>query len=350
MKKINILPIIMLLGMVTLFSCEDDKLNPVFDGEVTPSAITAPGTGTNLVLSKAQALETVTFTWSAADYGLQLPANYILQIDKAAGDFSAPVDVFKTADLAKELTFAEFNSKLIALELIPEVVSPIKMRIKSVVENTPVTPVYSPVISLNVTPYEAKDNLWLVGQHNGWNPATAPVMNRNLPGLKYELYLNMPAVDQGFKILPTFNSWAGDIGEDPANPGKLISDGERDMKVSSPGYWKINVDLQFMTWTSLKTHWGLIGSATPGVWDYDTDMTYNAGTGKWELTVDLIAGLIKFRANDGWDLNYGDTGADGKLEQGGDNIAIASAGIYTITLNLNPTGTPQAYTYTVVKN
>jgi len=60
----------------------------------------------------------------------------------------------------------------------------------------------------------------------------------------------------------------------------------------------------------------------------------------------LVAGEIKFRANDDWALDYGDTGFDGTLEEGGDNIPIDEAGNYTIVLNLETPG----YAYSIVKN
>jgi hypothetical protein len=72
-------------------------------------------------------------------------------------------------------------------------------------------------------------------------------------------------------------------------------------------------------------------------------MTYNAAEGAWEITIDLVAGEIKFRANDDWGLNYGDTGANALLSEGGDNIAIANAGLYTIKLYLDKPD----YTYSI---
>ncbi len=347
MKKYSLI-LIAIIGLFFVSSCEDDKIKPVLGSEFTPPSLTSPASGATIVLTKPEAGNPLSFTWSAADFGVQLAVNYVLQIDKASGDFRNAVNVFETASLTKTITNGDFNAKLIALELIPEESANIKVRIKAEVKNTGITPVYSATVNMTVTPFEAKENLYLVGQHNGWNNRTAPRMNRNMPGLLYELYLNLTAVDQGFKVLPILGSWAGDIGNDPNNPGNLISDGEENMKVAETGYWRIRVDLGTMKWNALKTHWGLIGSATPGGWVSDTDMAYNTVTGKWELTVNLVQGEIKFRANDGWDLNYG--GSGGVLVQGGANIAIASAGNYTITMNLNPTGNPQVYTYTIVKN
>jgi len=43
---------------------------------------------------------------------------------------------------------------------------------------------------MNITPYTAKDFIYLVGAFNGWNAGTAPAMNRSLSGLKYELFVN----------------------------------------------------------------------------------------------------------------------------------------------------------------
>ncbi len=56
---------------------------------------------------------------------------------------------------------------------------------------------------------------------------------------------------------------------------------------------------------------------------------------------------MKFRANDDWPWNYGDTGADGSLENDGDNIVVDTDGNYTIVLDLS---TPRAYTYSVTLN
>jgi hypothetical protein len=46
-----------------------------------------------------------------------------------------------------------------------------------------------------------------------------------------------------------------------------------------------------------------------------------------------------------WDLNFGDTGANGSLEFNGDNIKVPS-GNYTITLDLS---SPRNYKYTLTK-
>ena len=60
--------------------------------------------------------------------------------------------------------------------------------------------------------------------------------------------------------------------------------------------------------------------------------------------VTLTDGEFKFRANNAWDVDYGDNGADGTLESGGDNIVISGDGVYHVVLNLNS----QTYSITEV--
>ena len=76
-------------------------------------------------------------------------------------------------------------------------------------------------------------------------------------------------------------------------------------------------------------------------------MTYDQETGLWTIDIDLIAdNFIKFRANDGWDVNLGDDNTDAAMEYGGADIPITESGNYTVTLDL----TNAVYTYTLSKN
>src|SRR4030095_1660847 len=108
---------------------------------------------------------------------------------------------------------------------------------------------------------------------------------------------------------PNWNN--GIVGDESGGiSGKIASPGDN-FKVSPPGYYKVNADLNDNTWTATKTSWGLIGDATPGGWGADTDMTYDATEKKWKITLDLDAKDIKFRANDDCPINFGDDGANG---------------------------------------
>jgi len=79
---------------------------------------------------------------------------------------------------------------------------------------------------------------------------------------------------------------------------------------------------------------GLIGDATPGGWDADTDMVQDATNPDiWTMTISLIDGGCKFRAEDDWAVNWGSADfPTGTGVQDGDNIPVW-AGDYFITFN-----------------
>jgi len=79
---------------------------------------------------------------------------------------------------------------------------------------------------------------------------------------------------------------------------------------------------------------GIIGDATPGGWDDDTNMFYNEAEGLFFTTLDLTMGQAKFRQDDDWIVNWGSADfPSGTGTQDGDNIPIPSAGTYYITLD-----------------
>jgi hypothetical protein len=183
--------------------------------------------------------------------------------------------------------------------------------------------------------------LYVPGSYQGWDPAnTTTVLASVANDGKFEGYLYFPDANAEFKFCkdPNWDTNWGDTGAD----GTLEPGGDN-IKAADAGYYKINVDLNALTYTISKTTWGVIGDATPGGWDNDTPMTFDPADGMWKVTLDMTAAGMKFRANGNWDLNYGDTGADGILEAGGDNIAIGAAGTYEVKLKL---GAPD-YTYTI---
>jgi hypothetical protein len=92
---------------------------------------------------------------------------------------------------------------------------------------------------------------------------------------------------------------------------------------------------------SILTTWGLVGSAVNN-WGGDNrgfaagnDVPFlsNGTEGLFHTTLHMVDGEFKIRQDNDWGVNYGDTGADGTLDLGGDNIAV-SAGTYNITLDI----------------
>ena len=183
--------------------------------------------------------------------------------------------------------------------------------------------------------------IYVPGGYQGWDPEnTTTVMGSPASDNNYEGYFWFAEANTEFKFTlgPNWDENFGDNGAD----GRLEPNGDN-IKAADPGFYKINVNFNDSTFSMTKTSWGVIGSATPNGWDSDQDMTYDPAENAWTITLDLIAGEIKFRANDGWDLNYGDDGGNAILGLGAGNIPIPADGNYLIKLYLdNPD-----YTYSI---
>ena len=83
-------------------------------------------------------------------------------------------------------------------------------------------------------------------------------------------------------------------------------------------------------------------------WDPSNTSTVLASVnsdGNYEGYLYFAEDNTEFKFTDGpaWDVNYGDSGADGTLDRDGDNIVAATAGYYFLTVNLND------FTYTMLK-
>jgi hypothetical protein len=98
----------------------------------------------------------------------------------------------------------------------------------------------------------------------------------------------------------------------------------------------------YTAYLDLSTEWGVVGSGYNN-WGAFPDAPFFTTKTTNELVayVTLINGKIKFRTNNDWTTNLGDTGADGTLEAGGADIDV-TAGTYKITMN------PVANTYSIV--
>lgn len=189
--------------------------------------------------------------------------------------------------------------------------------------------------------------LYVPGGHQDqeWSPDTAPTLYSRNFDFKYDGYVYFPEANTEYKFTSQPN-WDGPNYGNIGTDGQLSDEGGADnLVIAESGFYKLDVDLSASpyTYSATKTEWGLIGDATLGGWDNDTDMTFDPETGIWTVTTDLSTGTFKFRANDGWDINLG--GSINNLSYGGDNISVKE-GTYTITLDLSDS---QQFKGTIVK-
>jgi len=106
----------------------------------------------------------------------------------------------------------------------------------------------------------------------------------------------------------------------------------------------ISLGSRKMVGKRIATSWGLVGSATPKGWDDSLpDLKFTEESvrkGLWVLKdIALEKGEIKFRLNNDWNVNYGDTKGDGLLDMHGENIKI-EAGVYDLILDLTDESNP----------
>jgi starch-binding outer membrane protein SusE/F len=355
MKKIGLL-LIILAAVLFVTSCEKDKSGPFLNESAAAPQITAPTGGTTFVFVEADEVsDSVTFTWTVPEYGYDASVLYALEIAKAGTSFAAPASVANVYKPEAKLSVGDFNMKILTIGGIAGEEADYELRVKSTIHVT-VPTLISSTVPVTITPYEKViiyPKLYVPGDHNGWDQANESTVIYSV-GFNdiFEGYLWFKDATTGFKLLKV-PAWeeANTIG-DPVASGtsgtlQIGSWGGNNIVVNGGiGYYLIKANLVEKTYSWMKTDWGIIGPGQPGGWDTDSNLSYSTTTGLWTATLDLAADKIKFRANDSWDLNYGDNGADKKLELNGSDISVPSAGNYTVTLDLRG----PIYKYSLVKN
>ncbi|HEX6982133.1 MAG TPA: SusE domain-containing protein [Balneolaceae bacterium] len=349
--------VIAIIGFFVVSSCERAELGPVISSDPGVPAITSPESGQGYVLTEETAEDTLlTLQWTEPDYGFPSALTYTVEMGEAGAEFADPVEIGTTNSTSYSLTVGGMNNRMLATGYQSGQQATFEFRVVGSVNDSLEAKVSEPV-SLNFTPYEVVivyPEIYVAGSYqtegnygNDWTPETAPALSSIEGNNQYEgyIYIDASDPDKQFKFTDerTWDMNWGDSGAD----GTLDQNGTN-IAVTEAGYYKINVDLSALTYTLTQTTtWGVIGDATIGGWNSDQDMTYDPATKVWTVTTDLTGGkYIKFRANDAWDLNYGDNEGDRNLEQGGSDILVEESGSYTITLNLGEA----PYSYTLTKN
>lgn len=187
--------------------------------------------------------------------------------------------------------------------------------------------------------YTAVATVWgVIGDASplGWDDETALTFDATSSTWRGAMHLT----DAQIKFRAN-HDWGYNYGSSTKDAN--LNAGGDNIAISVEADYAITLDLSHPNaYTYSANRWGLIGDATPGGWDNDTNLTWDA-TGKvFTVTLELTAKAFKFRANDAWDINLG--GDLNSLTQNGDNISIASDGNYTITLD------PWTLKATVTKN
>ncbi len=352
MKKLKLFIFIALIGFLAS-ACDRDITEPLISSNpTTPSVADAVFTA-NFTIANADSL--MRFSWSASNFGFQSSTTYALQLSPSSTFASDVATIVSTQQLSASVKVADINALLLSWNKEIGQAATVYYRVASSVNSDYV--VYSGIKSKSLIPYETLIDYPMVyapGSYQGWSPG-------NVNGRLYSYGFNsqysgiIRLVDGAnanveFKITSiaawSGTNWGGSLTKTGSNySGSLDPNGGN--FVVAAGTYRITVDVSALTISLTKTDdWGIIGSAVPPYdWSRDVDLFYNGQRKMWEITADFHAGDIKFRANDGWDNNLGDSGANGTLDPGGDNIVLpGGAGNYTIRMD------PDRKIYTIKKN
>jgi hypothetical protein len=309
-------------------SCEDDNFATLnSSASLDPSA-----SKTDVVLNKdAVGTDVLSISWPAPEYGAQVSPTYFIYLDKEDGDFSAPVMINNAGALSKTFKSEELNKNLIALKFTPGVAAKLKYKVEAKLGTF--RSVMSDVQEINATAYTSFLDLsttWgVVGSgYNNWGDFPDAPFYATSATNELVAYVTLVTGDIKFR---QNNAWDMNLGDNGAD-GTLEKDGAN-IAVTA-GTYKITMNPVTLTYKIAKFSWGIVGDAYNnwGSDGPDFPFTYDDATDQWRAIVPLKTGAFKIRKNNDWGENYGDTGADGKLDSGGDNINI-TAGKYLVTFN-----------------
>ena len=144
-----------------------------------------------------------------------------------------------------------------------------------------------------------------------------------------------------FKIRAN-DDWDFNLGGALAADGVEVTLATGGDNVATPGagqyYIVVSTADEGATWQATMTNlgWSLIGSATAGSWDSDTEMVaegFDGGITTYTYSGAFTEGEFKFRAGQDWAMNLG--GDLGTLILDGNNLTIGAADDYKVTMTFD---------------
>jgi len=273
-----------LLAAILLFGCDEVEREPVVRPGNGP-AISQPSAGAQLVLNRENANdETVTFTWSAADYGFPSATLYSLQADEAGNEFANAVELASVNGLTSTMTHAVLNSKLMLHGLPTNEAIDLELRVVATVSPY-ISALPSPPVAMNITLYSSSfPSIYMIGAAvGGWATDRAvEVVSTGEPSQYTTIAYFDVADGTNFRF---FNNpeWGASIGgydvftnypEDLLSPATSDSDPNFNF-IGEPGWYELVVNTEegtiAMEAVSEPVMY-LTGDATHG-WNWDDPVT-----------------------------------------------------------------------------
>ncbi|NVN19061.1 SusF/SusE family outer membrane protein [Muricauda sp. HICW] len=338
-----------------LTSCEneDDASMYVNDELTTLKKVNFEGTPQvsprDIVLTQEMQDEpAINVSWNKVVYPIaEAPVEYTLQFDVPSDTLGETAwqnatNIIAGSDvLGKQLNVKTLNTMAKSFGIQADTKGTLVYRVQAYMDRA----IFSKAGAFKVTPYSETVSsavVYVPGTYQGWDPTTAATLPETSQSGVFEGVITFDdpaALDFKFTTGPNWDENYGGDGN-----GNLVQDGDNAF-VPSIGSYKIRINLNNLTWMAEPYSFGIIGTATPGGWDSDTDMTYNYQEGLWEFTGDLVAGALKFRLNDEWTVNYGsqnNTDFVAYLDDPGAHN-VEAAGTYRVTFMIDNEDASVAY-------
>ncbi|MCR4029571.1 MULTISPECIES: SusE domain-containing protein [Flavobacterium] len=328
---------IAVLVLAGFSSCENEENLMILEPQEAAFSLITPESGSSTILNKETPNNTaLTFTWEKVNYGTPTIVTYTVQFAASNTEFAAPVDITSSTNTHATITVAELNTRALALGLTPDVEGTIDVRIKSTVGTTLSEPKLSTPITIQLTPYRGvfpKVDLFLVGPGTaaGWSVTSNNMPIYRDPKEPAKQYYTGFFNKDGFKLIEQIGMWAPAYGTNGAKVQYRATEGDTDPGVfptAASGYYSFEVNLEELTYkiepyTGPMTTYATItlaGSVLTGDdtgWSMDVPLVKSAFDGHiWKVTQTLKAGVMKFKANGGWDTSWGDNGGNINVEAG----------------------------------
>lgn len=332
--------------IVLLFSCEKDETKAVLlDNPTLPTIQSMP----DLTLKRANGLNMLEFVGTPVEPGFQASVMYYLEACAKGTNFAdASLILSDSQDLSMKISVGDLDG--ILLKKFPaDQVSSLDFRIRSVLSLSSGTGSYeysSAIKNANVTTYGPP----------ALSFTTAGKLQTVVSAGDNKTYTGWIYTD-GTPILFTNN-------DDGKKYGGVLASGEVSCALTEngpavaleAGAYNMTADINsgVMKLTVADVSIGIIGDAVGG-WDNDTKMIYNFTDHTWNVTIDVVAGGIKFRTHNSWaavNVGYNPAGHDlNKLYQNdgktdSQDIKDIAPGKYNIKLYLETTPMKVVFTPT----
>lgn len=336
-------------------ACDSDRDdNPTIDKNnmTTEFKLNTPAYSTQLVDLKTS--NTVNFTWNQPNYGFTVPVTYSFQVSAddtwTEGSYADVTGSF--TNVKGGVSGKALNTSICAVKgWTPDSELPASMdiyvRCKAVLADLSVPAVYSNSVKLTVVPTspvkEYPEFIYEIGDDTGWATSNSLRSDKDDTGLFTGEYAGLMYLEGSFKFRSDKDDWNIGTNWGAGAEENALAEGSGNIEVAEPGFYKVNVNMENLTYELLKIDVISIIGTVNGSWDNDTDMTYNRETGAWEVTTTLNAGAMKFRVNHDWTWSWGGANGDPKAYNNltynsGKDLDLDASGTYFIQLFISYEG------------